>query len=87
MLAYDGGETVRAIVTGRNKQVLWDSGPLRAQGGFRCDRLRFDVNPFQRSEIRYDAARSEIVLRGGGGGADSPYWLESTLANLRLVRQ
>ena len=87
MLAYDGSETVRAIVTGRNNQVLWDSGPLPAQGGFRCDRLRFDVNPFPRSEIRYAAARSEIVLRGGGGGADSPYWLESTLANLRLVRR
>ena len=87
VLAYDGGETVRAIVTGRNKQVLWDSGPLPAQGGFRCDRLRFDVNPFQRSEIRYHAAKSEIVLRGGGGGADSPYWLESTLSKLRLVRQ
>ncbi|MEE3368946.1 MAG: hypothetical protein VX346_06345 [Planctomycetota bacterium] len=87
VLAYDGGESVRAIVTGRNNQVLWDSGPLPAQGGFRCDQLRFDVNPFLRSEIRYDAAKSEIVLRGGGGGADSPYWLESTLSNLRLVRR
>ena len=85
LLAYNGRETVRAIVASKNEKVLWDSGPLPAKGGFTCDKLRFDVNPFPRSEIRVDAKNANVVLRGGGGGRDSPYWLESTLSNLRLV--
>ena len=72
-------------MTSKEEKVLWDSGPLPAKGGFTCDKLRFDVNPFPRSEIRVDSENANVVLRGGGGGRDSPYWLESTLSNLRLV--
>lgn len=85
LLAYDGHEAVRAIVTDQQDAVLWDSGPLPARGGFSCSKLRFDVNPFPRSEIRSDVTESEVFLRGGGGDSESPYWLESRLANLKLV--
>jgi len=87
LLAYDDHETVRAIVTDQKNTVLWDSGVLPAKGGFSCNRIRFDVNPFKRSEISVNTMKSEVLLRGGGGGLDSPYWLESTLSDLRLVNQ
>ena len=87
LLAYDGREAVRAVVASQKNTVLWDSGSLPANGGFSCSKLRFDVNPFKRSEISVNAKNSEILLRGGGGDADSPYWLESTLSNLSLVIQ
>lgn len=85
LLAYDGRDAVRTIVTDEQDAVLWDSGPVPATGGFRCSQVRFDVNPFPRSAISVDPDKRQVVLRGGGGGADSPYWLESTLSNLRLV--
>ena len=85
LLTYDGYQAVRALVTDQKDAVLWDSGLLAAQGGFRWKALRFDVNPFPRSEISIGPQESEIVLRGGGGAADSPYWLESTISNLRLL--
>ncbi len=85
LLAYDGREAVRAIVTNEKDAVLWDSGSLPATGGFTCDTLHFYVNPFARSAIEVDAAKSEVFLRGGGGGPESPYWMQSTLSNIRLV--
>ena len=85
LLAYDGQETVRTIVTDRQNTVLWDSGPLPATGGLRCSQVRFDVNPFPRSAISVDSEKRQIVLRGGGGDAESPYWLESTLSNLKVL--
>lgn len=87
LLAYNGRDAVRAVVTDMENRVLWDSGPLPASGGFHCNALRFDVNSFARSTISVDAENSEVLLRGGGGDGDSPYWLESTLSKLRLVIQ
>ena len=85
LLAYDGHQTVRTIVTDKHDAVRWDSGSLPAVGGFACSRLRFDVNPYPRSEIEVNRQKSEVILRGGGGGPDSPYWLKSTLSGFRLV--
>ena len=84
VLAYDGRESVRALVFDRRKQLLWDSGRLPAKGGFTCRQLRFDVNPYPQSEISVDTKDSSVVMKGGGGGEDSPYWLKSTLSHLRL---
>jgi len=85
LMSYDGRGTVRAMVTDRQETVLWDSGPVPADGGFRCNQLRFDVNPYPRSEIRLEAAQSKVLMRGGNGKADSPYSLESEISNLKVV--
>lgn len=85
LLAYDGHESVRTIVTDKQNTVLWDSGPIPAKGGLRCNKIRFDVNPFKRSEISVDPANATVFLRGGNGDSDSPYTLESTISNFRLV--
>lgn len=86
LLAYDGREAVRAIVTDEADDLLWDSGPLPAEGGFTCHELRFGVGAFQGSDIRYDPGKREVFLRGvSGGPIPSPYVLESTLSNFRLV--
>ena len=85
LMVYDGHQAVRVIVTDQQKVVLWDSGPLPAKGGFCCNKLRFDVNPFERSEIRADTEKATVFLRGGNGVAESPYLQESTLSKLRVV--
>lgn len=85
LLTYDGHESVRVVITGAKNTVLWDSGSIPATGGFGCNRIQFDVNPFPRSEISVERNQRQVLLRGGGGGPDSPYWLESTLSNLRLI--
>jgi len=86
LLAYNGHDCVRAIVTDEGDDLLWDSGPLPAVGGFECTELRFGVGPFKGSDIRCTADKGEVFLRGGSGGpASSPYVLESTLSNIRLT--
>jgi hypothetical protein len=85
LLKYDGHENVRVVVADAKNTVLWDSGSILATGGFGCSQIRFDVNPFPRSEISVERNQRQVLLRGGGGGPDSPYWLETTLSNLRLI--
>ena len=86
MLSYDGSESVRVIITSSKdkEEVLWDSQRLPAMGGFSCNKLRFDVNAYPRSTVTIDNNSSNILLRGGGGESDSPYWLESTVSNFKI---
>jgi len=86
LLTYDGREAVRAIVTDETDALLWDSGSVPAEGGWACHELRFGVRAFQGSDIRVDPEKREVFLRGvSGGPIPSPYVLESTLSNFRLV--
>ncbi|MCH2628751.1 MAG: hypothetical protein MKZ75_11870, partial [Acidimicrobiales bacterium] len=84
MLSYDGSESVRVIITSNKEEVLWDSQRLPAIGGFSCNKLRFDVNAYPRSTVTIDNDSPGILLRGGGGASDSPYWLESTVSNFKI---
>jgi hypothetical protein len=86
LLAYDGREAVRALVMDENDALLWDSGPVPAEGGFECHELRFGVGAFQGSDLRLDPEKREVFLRGvSGGPIPSPYVLESTLSNFQIV--
>jgi hypothetical protein len=88
LLAYDGRAAARVQVSDEQEALLWDSGPVPAEGGFECRELRFEVGAFKSSEVRVDAATGEVFLRGvSGGPLPSPYVLESTLTNLRLVTE
>lgn len=87
MLSYDGSESVRVIITSNKEEVeevLWDSQRLPAIGGFSCNKLRFDVNAYPSSTVTIDNNLSSILLRGGGGESNSPYWLESTVSNFKI---
>ncbi|MBI5834702.1 MAG: hypothetical protein HZB16_20575 [Armatimonadetes bacterium] len=83
VLGYDPRHGVRGQLLNAEGRLVYDTGSLPIDSAFRPSRLRFEVQPWAGSEVRYEAGVWQ--LRGISGGPEpSPYVLESGLSQMAL---